>query len=675
MAAMAPLTFDKELAEALCGIQLPKFVRFSPNGKQIVYQTGLLFGPHRKGKHHATTIWLASASEANSARPLTSGETDDLQPVWFPEGDRIAFLSDRAKPGSGHAIWAMRLDGGDAVQVSPATSKASIDAFHLSPDGKFIAYTSADELSKEEEEREERGVPGPNVWGENVKHSRLRLLNLDTNEVKTLVQGDQHVDQFCWSADGKSIAFVAIENSDIDEPAWSGSGIRTVEVESGNVMELYRELVYIEGMAFDANGTLYFIGSSGKTHFSGYALYSLDPAIPSQTPVSVLSSDDKDGKTLQVAGNTTLVSFDIRSGVMISDATGRELFQRPTEVSAWDAHFDVEDNTWTFAAAMSDPSHPFELFVAKEGQPDVQLSQHGKAVEGRSFGSLTVLTCQSSDGLEELDGLFVTPTSRADKNGKPREALPTVVLIHGGPNSRDLAQFGSTFYWAEYLLSQGYAILYPQYRGSHGRGTRFASYTLDECGKGVYDDIISITDNAAKKGLANADKLLVAGWSNGGLNTYLCSVRNGLHGLGWRFKAAVAGAGMCDLDSLALSSDCGSHVFSVFVGGVTPWTVPKEQVRGRQASALWEVHHAVEEAKRTGEMVIPPMLILHGESDARTPFTQAQGFRRALRTHGLPCEFVAYPGQPHSIARDEYWLDMLERVSRWCHLYIGPGSE
>lgn len=672
---MAPLTFDKELAEALCGIELPKSVRFSPNGKQIVYQTGLLYGPHRKGKLHTGTIWLASTSEANSARRLTSGEIDDLQPVWFPEGDRIAFLSDRAKPGSGHAIWAMRMDGGDAVRLSPATSKASIDDFRLSPDGKSIAYTSADELSKEEEGRAERGEPRPNVWGENLKHSRLRVLNLDTNEIKTLVQGDQHVNEFCWSADGKSIAFVSTENSDIDEPAWSGSGICTVDVESGNVVELYREPVYIEGLAFDPTGVLYFIGSSGKTHFSGYALYSLDPTIPSQTPVSVLSADDKEAKALRVAGGTTLVSYDIRSAVMITDPTGRELFQKPTEVAAWDAYFDAEDNTWTFAAGISDPSHPFELFVVKEGQPDLQVSQLGKAVEGRSFGSLTTLTCQSADGLEELDGLYVTPTSRADENGKPKEPLPTVLLIHGGPNSRDLAQFGSTFYWAEYLLSQGYAILYPQYRGSHGRGTKFAAYTATEVGKAVYDDIISITDDAVKKGFANADKLLVSGWSNGGLNTYLCSVRNGLHGLGWRFKAAIAGAGMCDLDTIALSGDCGSHVFNVFVGGLMPWTVPKEQIRGRQGSALWEVQHAVEEAKRTGEMVIPPMLILHGENDLRTPFSQAQGFRRALRTHGLPHEFVAYPGQQHSIAKHEYWLDMMERVARWCHLYIGPGSE
>jgi dipeptidyl aminopeptidase/acylaminoacyl peptidase len=68
------------------------------------------------------------------------------------------------------------------------------------------------------------------------------------------------------------------------------------------------------------------------------------------------------------------------------------------------------------------------------------------------------------------------------------------------------------------------------------------------------------------------------------------------------------------------------------------------------------------------------MLILHGEKDERCPFSQAEGFRRALQHYDLKYEFVKYPGEGHGIEKQAYWLDMLERIGRWCDLYIGESE-
>ncbi|PTD04710.1 hypothetical protein FCULG_00001241 [Fusarium culmorum] len=213
------------------------------------------------------------------------------------------------------------------------------------------------------------------------------------------------------------------------------------------------------------------------------------------------------------------------------------------------------------------------------------------------------------------------------------------------------------------------------YKGIFGRGENFASYSIG--GQGVYDyaDVITITDNAIKKGFADPEKLMVGGWSQGGLLTYLCSVRNGLHGLGWHFNAAIAGAGVCDTESLALTADLGSTFEVELAGGHTIWTLGHDDTRNRQGSAIWEVSSAMEHARREGKTVIPPMLILHGEKDERCPFSQAEGFRRALRFYGLPCEFVKYPGEGHGIESQRFWLDMLERVERFCDLHIGGGPK
>ena len=87
---------------------------------------------------------------------------------------------------------------------------------------------------------------------------------------------------------------------------------------------------------------------------------------------------------------------------------------------------------------------------------------------------------------------------------------------------------------------------------------------------------ISITDDAVRKGFADSNKLLVGGWSQGGLLTYLCSARNGLHGLGWRFIATVAGAGISNMESLAITSDMGSTDEAELTGGRMPWTPARD---------------------------------------------------------------------------------------------------
>ena len=117
-------------------------------------------------------------------------------------------------------------------------------------------------------------------------------------------------------------------------------------------------------------------------------------------------------------------------------------------------------------------------------------------------------------------------------------------------------------------------------------------------------------------------------------------MRNCDHGLGWRFNAAIAGAGVVDIESPAITADLGSTYEVELAAGHTIWTLPRDDARNRQGSSIWEVSAAMERSRREGKTVIPPMLILHGEKDERCPFSQAEGFRRALRHYDLKCEFV-----------------------------------
>ncbi|KAF4453128.1 hypothetical protein F53441_4125 [Fusarium austroafricanum] len=666
--------FDKEFAQALCDLEVPKHLKFSPDGQKVLYSTSLIAG-HKKGKNGVSTLWLASTTEAGSSRQLTSGLFEDTNPQWHPNGNQVAFLSDRGKAGESSAIYLMRLDGGDPISITDKDNAEDIEWFIFSPDGKTIAYVSPDEKTEEMKEKEEKEEPDPDVWGEKWEYARLRLVDVESHETKVLVGGDKHIGEITWSPDGKSIAFLSAENPHIEEPNLTGTTISTVNVETGDVKVLCKVMNELYDLNWASDGQIYFItGTPDNIDSGGSAVYKTDPSADTQGFVKVAYGVEDDASEILLRGGKVLVTRAVRLVDVICELEGEDVFDEHRELWVYDV-FMPETGNPVLAASLSDAGTPYDVFIIEKGKENIKLSNHGKPVADKSFGSCTVLTCQSADGEVELDSLYFAPKSKLGPDNKPTEPLPTFVIIHGGPNSRDTNSFDTTPHnWAPYILNKGYGVLLPQYRGGAGRGEKFAMWSIGGQGKYDYADVISITDNAIKQGFADSKKLIVGGWSQGGLLTYLCSVRNGLHGLGWRFNAAIAGAGVTDIESLALTADLGSTYEVELGGGETIWTLNRDDTRNRQGSALWEVASAVKHAKEKGEPVIPPVLILHGKDDERCPFSQAEGFRRALRHHGLPCEFVAYPGQEHGIEEQRFWFDMFERIGRWCDTYIGEGE-
>ena len=669
---MAP--FDKDLAEALCNLEVPRVIRFSPDGSRIAYSTSLS-GLQQKDKHAVSTLWLANTVEEGSARQLTSGKTRDRSPAWHPDGNRIAFVSDRAKAGESSALYMLRLDGGDATPLTATENEQGISAFVMSPDGKTIAYLSPDEKSDEEKQKKKDEKPKDvDVWGEKWEHARLRLVDLETKEVRTLFSEDRHVVDLSYSPDGKTIAVGITANPEISEPMLSGTTVATVSVDSGEVKELCHVKMAAMSLKWAPDGKIYFISCLPEDKETGsMAVYSVDPTVASPH-VKVGFGEDDYAFELRVIGDKLLVSRHVRVSAAISDLDGRDLFNIDVPIGIWDVH--TKNGTPTLAASISSVSEPSEVVVIRDGKR-TKLSQHGKALTGSTtFGTATTLTSQSSDGQVELDAIYFAPKDKAGQDGKPKEPLPTFVLVHGGPTSLAGADFHNCgMYWGVYLLARGYGVLMPNYRGSTGRGDKFGLYSYGGMGQYDYDDVISMTDDAIKRGYADSKSLIVGGWSQGGYMAYLCSARNGLHGKGWRFNATVAGAGICDWEALASTSDMGATYETELNGGHAPWTLDRDDTRIRKGSALWQVKNAVEESKRRGEPVIPPMLVLHGKNDVRCPLSQAEGYRRALRTYGLECEFVVYPDQGHNLKPQEYWLDVLERVERWSYTYIGEGKK
>lgn len=317
-------TFDEELANTLCNLETPKGVKLSPDASKVLYSTTVLDG-HRVGKDCLSTIWIASTDKENSARKLTSGTVDDCMPAWHPDGNQIVFLSDR---GGGMAIWTLRLDGGDAVQLSPAGDKADINTFQLSPDGTKVAYISCDEATPEDKQKSH---PDPDVYGESKYYRRLREMELEGSKSTCLSGLKQHVNSYCWSPDGASLFYTSIRYPDVEEILYTGTALSSVNIATSVIQQIYQTRQEVKQITVTQDGKLYYTSTTHETFcLAGITLYVLDTKLEAPTPVAVFSGEDEDVQGVVVKSGTVLATHHTRTGISITDVDGKQLFYRST---------------------------------------------------------------------------------------------------------------------------------------------------------------------------------------------------------------------------------------------------------------------------------------------------------------------------------------------------------
>jgi dipeptidyl aminopeptidase/acylaminoacyl peptidase len=245
---------------------------------------------------------------------------------------------------------------------------------------------------------------------------------------------------------------------------------------------------------------------------------------------------------------------------------------------------------------------------------------------------------KSFDGLE-VEAALLKP---ANYDGKSR--LPLIALIHGGPTG---AWQDSIETWGQLLAARGYAVFYPNIRGSTGYGQRFVELNRADWGGGDFKDVMAGIDDLIARGIADPERLGIGGWSYGGyMSEWAITQTN-------RFKAAVSGAGMANL-----ISEFGTEEHPAYDEWF--WGLPYERPEGfLKASPFLYLKKA-----RT------PTLILQGNADLIDPLGQSQELYRGLKRYGVQAEFVVYPREPHALREEKHLLDRLNRILAWYDKYL-----
>lgn len=224
---------------------------------------------------------------------------------------------------------------------------------------------------------------------------------------------------------------------------------------------------------------------------------------------------------------------------------------------------------------------------------------------------------------------------------------PYVILVHGGPHSRDTGGFD---YLAHFLADRGYGVLQPQFRGSDGYSSPWRRQGYGQWGTGVMQtDVDDAVTYLREQGLAS--QICIAGWSYGGY-----SALAGATFTPDLYDCAISINGVSDLPQLLEYVDDrygpdsqSARYWSNSITGETTDGVSRDQMRALSPS-------------QSAEAVNIPVLLVHARDDTVVPMQQSYIMDRNLRRAGGDVEFVRLDGGDHWALEYPTRLSVLQSV-------------
>lgn len=243
------------------------------------------------------------------------------------------------------------------------------------------------------------------------------------------------------------------------------------------------------------------------------------------------------------------------------------------------------------------------------------------------------------------DGLKIPVVVTDPPGAKPGEALPAVVLVHGGPWVR-----GTSVRWeheAQFLASRGWRVLQPEFRGSTGYGLRLFRAGWKQWGRAMQDDLVDTVKWAAAQGGVDAARVCVSGASYGGYASLMAPIAT--PGV---FRCAASYAGVTDIEQMySISWSDISEASKRYSMPALIGSPDKDAALLAAASPL----------RRVAEIKVP-VFLAHGYDDVRVPVAHARRFVKAAQAAGVAVEEVIYEKEGHGFYFPENEADFYRRL-------------
>jgi dipeptidyl aminopeptidase/acylaminoacyl peptidase len=251
------------------------------------------------------------------------------------------------------------------------------------------------------------------------------------------------------------------------------------------------------------------------------------------------------------------------------------------------------------------------------------------------------------------DGMEIPAWLTLPRDAKGRK-LPLVVLVHGGPWVR-----GGEWRWSadsQFLASRGYAVLEPEFRGSNGYGYKHFRAGWKQWGLAMQNDLADGARWAAAQGIADAQRICIAGASYGGYATLM-----GLANDADVFRCGVAWAAVTDIDLMY------SVTWSDFSLDYKTYGMPRLIGDREKDAAQLKATSPLQLAAKIGN----PLLLAHGGADRRVPIVHGVAFKDAVQKTNPNVEWIEYVDEGHGWSVVANRVDFWTRVQKFLDRNIG----
>lgn len=634
-------------------IQLVGTAGVSPDGKHVAY---MRLVPRKPGKDKDGGFYreLHITDLDGNSRPFVSGKVAIKKIKWSRDSKRIMYLAKRFDDK--HAsLYSIPIDGGESRAVLRHTT--GISNYALSPDGKRLVFLAKDKQDKEAKEAKKSGY-NAKVYEEEPRPTKVWAVALDDGRAPTKAEAKEiptkgSVSYVHYSPDGKTLLLARAPTPTIDD-YYMKRDLVLVDAQSGKQLGSYDRQGKLGMAAFNPRGDKVAVisavdkndPSEGRLMVGNAKGGALKAALPPDAQEHVRGFGWQNDDTLVFVsdrGTQTVV------GTVKADGSELKVLVGPQGPTM--SHLSVSSSTGVVAVVGDAPQHPAEVFgytIGKDKEAK-RLTKHNPWLKDVVLGKQEVVRYKSRDGLE-VEGILVRPAGQEDAKN-----VPLVLVVHGGPESHvrngwvtNYSRPGQTG------AALGWAVFYPNYRGSTGRGVAFSKKGQADYAGGEFNDLVDAIAHFDKTGLIDKSKVGITGGSYGGYASAWAATKLTKH-----FAASVMFVGISDQISKVGTTDIPNEMFQVHARR-WPW---KHWDWFRERSPI----HYIEQART-------PILIMHGEKDPRVHPSQSLELYRYLKLIGkTPVRLVLYPNEGHGNRRAAARLDYSLRQLRWLKHYLtGP---